>query len=225
MRRSRILIALLSVAVIFVWSLWEFESARGARPGNERGTNTSPSNEAEPKLQAPPKPTWYAKVREARHVAGGDWIVIIDADEEQRLAVGNRWRIERHGAFVGEATTTRILKTACVAEIEKHPPGEAGPPRAGDRAHVIDRSFWSRTSGPPTVESVWDTGRRKLVSIVFQPQHSLASGDEVAIYRGTDLVGYVDIENVSRTTAVGQVNLDSLAAPGLPRKGDRVVLP
>lgn len=62
-------------------------------------------------------------------------IVIADgADDDVR--VGDEWRLSRGSTFVGFMKIARVLDETAVGEFDSQFPGNAAPPRRGDRAYT-----------------------------------------------------------------------------------------
>jgi len=76
------------------------------------------------------------RVLEVREAAGGVVLVIISVGRDDKVSVGDEYRLSRGNQFVGFAKITRVLKDKSVAEFDTAFPGPGAPARNGDRAYT-----------------------------------------------------------------------------------------
>ena len=76
------------------------------------------------------------RVLEVRDAAGGVVLVIISVGRDDKVRVGDEFRVSRGNVFVGFAKVTRVFKDKAVAEFDTQFTGPGQAPRNGDRAYT-----------------------------------------------------------------------------------------
>jgi chromosome segregation ATPase len=76
------------------------------------------------------------RVLEVREAAGGVVLVILSVGRDDKVSVGDEYRLSRGSDFVGFAKVTRVLKDKSVAEFDTRFQGNGGRAQSGDRAYI-----------------------------------------------------------------------------------------
>lgn len=75
-------------------------------------------------------------VLKVQEVAGGGIVVVISVGRDDKVSVGDQYKLSRGNKFVGFIKIVRVQKDKAVGEFDTENTGAGAPPQAQDRAYV-----------------------------------------------------------------------------------------